>query len=438
MLIALKVFVKTIKSMPMKTIFTVKISKLLLLSFAIVLLSINLEAQTSHKVSVVNNRFDPKEITINAGDTVIWTNSQGSHNVDGLQSVFPNNPESFGNAVGSGWTYQFVFTKEGTYDYHCDPHAGYGMVGKVFVNPKPFTLTVNFTGMNPHLGETLWLAVIEQSTMTEVARVKKTIETSFSLEFDVLRAGKSYNVDLFSDDNANGKYDVPPTDHAWRLQVNNVTGNTSVDFSHDTNFTDIAWNNKLTVHFTGMTPHLNEKLFLYLKQTDNGIYQDTIMITVPSSEFELVSYKIKPGLSYHIDFYADHAVFGTYNAPPKDHAWRIVLDHVEGDTIVNFVHNTNFTDIFPVTSSTKITDANNLIRLFPNPAAQYTELLLPPNYSSVRSLKVYSITGSVVDVRMISENTQQIRYDLSGYKNGVYFMEINTGNRKDILKFIKQ
>lgn len=437
MLIALNVFIKTIKSMPMKTIFTFKILKSLLLSFAIVLVSINLEAQTSHKVSVVNNKFDPKEITINAGDTVIWTNSQGSHNVDGLQSVFPNNPESFGNAVGSGWTYQFVFTKEGTYNYHCDPHAGFGMVGKVFVNPKPYTLTVNFAGMNPHLGETLWVAVIEQSTMTEVARVKKTIETSFSLEFDVLQPGKSYNVDLFSDDNDNGKYDAPPTDHAWRLQVNDVTGNTSVDFSHDTNFTDIAWKYKLTVHFTGMTPHLGEKLTLFLVWADTGFYQDTLVIpSVSAADFDLISYEIKPGFRYSINFYADHNKNGVYNSPPTDHAWQIFLDNVKGDTIVNFAHNTNFTDILP-TTGTKITDAQK-IRLFPNPATQYTELLLPPDYSSVRSLKVYSITGSVVDVRTISENTQQIRYDLSGYKNGVYFMEINTKNRKDILKFIKQ
>ena len=53
--------------------------------------------QTSHNVDVTNNKFTPAEITISQGDTVTWTNSEGTHNVNGLQSKFPSNPESFGN-----------------------------------------------------------------------------------------------------------------------------------------------------------------------------------------------------------------------------------------------------------------------------------------------------------------------------------------------------
>ncbi len=39
--------------------------------------------QTSHTVAVTSNKFTPAEITINTGDTVIWTNTQGNHNVNG-------------------------------------------------------------------------------------------------------------------------------------------------------------------------------------------------------------------------------------------------------------------------------------------------------------------------------------------------------------------
>ena len=89
--------------------------------------------QTSHIVDVTNNIFTPKEITITQGDTVIWTNSEGRHNVNGQQSVYPSNPETFGNAVGTGWEYSHVFTIPGVYDYQCDPHVQFGMVGKVTV-----------------------------------------------------------------------------------------------------------------------------------------------------------------------------------------------------------------------------------------------------------------------------------------------------------------
>jgi len=89
--------------------------------------------QTTHSVQVSSNVFSPSELTISAGDIVEWTNTGGSHNVNGTQAAYPSNPESFGNSVGSGWVYSFTFTTPGTYDYHCDPHVSFGMVGKVIV-----------------------------------------------------------------------------------------------------------------------------------------------------------------------------------------------------------------------------------------------------------------------------------------------------------------
>lgn len=89
--------------------------------------------QTSHTVDVTNNKFTPAEITISVGDTVIWTNSEGHHNVNGLQSAYPSNPESFGNEVGAGWVFSHVFTLPGTNSYQCDPHVRSQMFGKVIV-----------------------------------------------------------------------------------------------------------------------------------------------------------------------------------------------------------------------------------------------------------------------------------------------------------------
>ena len=48
--------------------------------------------------------------------------------------LFPSNPESFGNAVGSGWVYTHVFTISGNYDFHCDPHFSSGMTGSLSVS----------------------------------------------------------------------------------------------------------------------------------------------------------------------------------------------------------------------------------------------------------------------------------------------------------------
>jgi plastocyanin/DNA/RNA endonuclease YhcR with UshA esterase domain len=88
---------------------------------------------TVHNITVGSNFFNPNSVTVAVGDTVIWTNTSGNHNVNGATSVFPSNPASFGNTVGpAGWVYQHVFNLPGTYNYQCDPHAP-GMSGTVNV-----------------------------------------------------------------------------------------------------------------------------------------------------------------------------------------------------------------------------------------------------------------------------------------------------------------
>jgi hypothetical protein len=188
-----------------------------------------------------------------------------------------------------------------------------------------------------------------------------------------------------------------------------------------------------------MTPHIGEKITLFLKQTDTGIYRDTVIVPqVAGATFDINSYKIKPGISYNIDFYADHNKNGSYNAPPTDHAWRIPLNAVKGDTIINFVHNTTFTDIFSTTSNEDLAANSKTIRLYPNPASQYIQVQVTPDYSAIISARVYSVTGSIVDEKAFSGNQESLRYDISQFKKGIYFMEISSGNQRNVLKFIKQ
>jgi plastocyanin/DNA/RNA endonuclease YhcR with UshA esterase domain len=90
---------------------------------------------TEHFVQTSGLTFSPANITINQGDTVTWTIG-GSHNVNGQQFLYPNNPASFfSGGVGAVSTYSFQFTIPGTYDYRCDPHVFAGMVGNIVVNP---------------------------------------------------------------------------------------------------------------------------------------------------------------------------------------------------------------------------------------------------------------------------------------------------------------
>ena len=82
------------------------------------------------------NRFEPTEVTIQAGETVEWVWPAGSldHNVvpDGTQ------PTSSGTLADGPKEYSFTFTTAGTYNYRCANHGGIGgvgMSGTVIVEP---------------------------------------------------------------------------------------------------------------------------------------------------------------------------------------------------------------------------------------------------------------------------------------------------------------
>ncbi len=202
--------------------------------------------QTTHQVAVRSNTFTPKELTITVGDTVVWTCTQGVHNVNGNKATFPANPASFGNSLASNWTYSFVFTSPGVYNYQCDPHVDFGMMGKVTVvnkstNPK---LNVNFTGMTPHIGQTFTFYVKHAVTglYKDTILIARIPGATFQIASDQIVKGESYFLDFFADLNMSGEYDAPPTDHAWRIELNDVAGDTTLTFTHNVNFTDIFKN----------------------------------------------------------------------------------------------------------------------------------------------------------------------------------------------------
>ena len=67
--------------------------------------------------------FDPVELTIEAGTTVMW------HNVDNqVHNAVPDDPEAewgmpSGELISGGERFSYTFDEPGTYNYHCEPHA---------------------------------------------------------------------------------------------------------------------------------------------------------------------------------------------------------------------------------------------------------------------------------------------------------------------------
>ncbi|HSO86847.1 MAG TPA: T9SS type A sorting domain-containing protein [Draconibacterium sp.] len=532
----------------MKTSFTFKnrVAPRLLFLFSLVLLvSTSVFGTVKHSVIVTNYKFSPAELQIEIGDTVEWKNTQGFHNVNGTNTTFPSNPESFGNSTGTGWTYTYVFKTAGKYDYQCDPHAAGGMTGKIEVNESggnedgKYDLTINFTGMTPHVGQTLWLEVVEKSTGKEVERKAQIISVEFSVVVSGIEADHSYFVNFYADHNNNGKYDIPPVDHAWKMELNNVSGNSTLDFAHNINFTNIEWKNKLTVHFMnmtphvgqtlklavvdkntgvelgrttavaaadfmidlygiekgksynidfyadhnkngyynapstdhawrmelnnvnsdttlnfthntsftniewknelgihfmGMTPHVGQNLWLSVIDKETGISIDTVITTV-QVEFMINVVGTVSGKSYDIDFYTDHNNNGKYDVPPADHAWRISLDNVMADTMLIFMHNISFTDIFKTTSSKTIQDLT--LRMYPNPATNRVYIEQTEIAGSESLVSIYDITGKLKYQEVNQNSSNKIEIDIHNLSNGIYFLDVRTNNKQKMLKLIK-
>jgi plastocyanin len=70
-----------------------------------------------HKVSIDNIKYEPKEIKIKKGDTVVWTNSDDrDHTVTADDGSFAS------KKIASRDTYERKFAKAGKFKYHCDYH----------------------------------------------------------------------------------------------------------------------------------------------------------------------------------------------------------------------------------------------------------------------------------------------------------------------------
>jgi len=84
------------------------------------------EKPTGAQVKIDNFSFEPREITVAPGTTVVWTNR------DDVPHTVTSNDDKFGSkAMDTDDTFSFTFKDAGTYEYYCSVHPK--MTGKVIV-----------------------------------------------------------------------------------------------------------------------------------------------------------------------------------------------------------------------------------------------------------------------------------------------------------------
>jgi plastocyanin len=102
-----------------------------------------------HAVAVVDSAYQPAQVTISPGDTVVWTD-RGSlpHTITAADGSFDSHPQCSPSVpvacMRAGETFRRTFDRAGTVSYYCKIHGtaeGGGMAGRVVVQAPPPTTT---------------------------------------------------------------------------------------------------------------------------------------------------------------------------------------------------------------------------------------------------------------------------------------------------------
>ena len=166
--------------------------KTLLLFFT--LFSFALSAQTTHNLGWANDgSSDNQQITIEVGDTIIWTWGAGTHNLRATSGT-----ESFdsGFFTGAGNTFTYTFNQVGSTNYVCDPHAG-NMNGTVTVTSTAGITKNNLLSFDMYPNPVSDMLTVQLPTGTEKAEVS-IIDYTGRLVFSKTISSNDTSIDVQS------------------------------------------------------------------------------------------------------------------------------------------------------------------------------------------------------------------------------------------------
>ena len=110
------------------------------------LLTVGAARAATSNVSVVDNSFQPQQLTVTVGDTVMWTdNGNNPHTVTADGGAFDSSNGGSGT-MANGQTFSHTFTAAGSFPYHCKIHGaagGLGMAGTIVVQAAASSTTTS-------------------------------------------------------------------------------------------------------------------------------------------------------------------------------------------------------------------------------------------------------------------------------------------------------
>lgn len=116
-------------------------------------------------------------------------------------------------------------------------------------------------------------------------------------------------------------------------------------------------------------PHVGQSVYVrVLNRTSKSVVKKDEMVLVSANQNFDWPGLLENGHDYYLDFFADLNGNGSCDAPDTDHSWRIKINQVSKDMVIDDQHNMNFSDIcksftdnaFTEPSGTSVTLRGNL------------------------------------------------------------------------------
>ncbi len=360
-------------------------------------------------VSVAHLEFTPQHAVVAVGDSVRWVNEEAiPHNVNGRQSTYPDNSESFFSGAPSvgPWQFDYEFTVPGLNDYQCDAHVNSGMRGTVAVyDPNGFTefpvahlrLTDGTNGQHIFTGV--------PTSITGVVHGINFLPTGYS--FYIIDEN-NVGINVFSFDP--GSYTVVEGDE---LRVEGVIEvfNGLLEIV-PSNITVLSSGNALT------TP----EIFTALDESTEGSHIVLSLYTLDSI--------VATGATGYNVYVKDEQ--GTDVLIRVDADLGLSLDEIQNANVVRGI-GTQFDNSFPFTSGYQILAlefeflenvpviGQDAIAMTPNPATQ--SVSFSTDYS-INSIDIYSMDGRMILSKSGSGETSEI--NISSLFEGLYMVKANT------------
>lgn len=181
----------------------------------------------THIVTISSFQFSPANLNVLVGDVIRWEWAEGFHNT--TSTTIPFGADSWTTPVSAGgFSFEYTVTAPGTYDYQCDPHAGF-MTGSFTASGLvPVTLSgfnISTQSRKPHLS---WTTQTESNS--DYFAVRRSYDGKIFTEIGrVPAAGQSSSVRNYSfadmDVRSNSRYvyyELRITDRDGKYQLSPI------------------------------------------------------------------------------------------------------------------------------------------------------------------------------------------------------------------------